>query len=124
MQERDLQAAVQAYVEAFDTRDLPRCIDFFAEDATLTWLMGSYRGKQAIEKWHKDRFAANLRIVRLEEVRFQGNAVIIDVIVSSDRLKTWRMDPLSGRATYLFQEGKIKDARFSLRGANPLDGWS
>jgi len=123
MQETDLQAVVQDYLQAYDQRDLARCMDFFAEDAIVHFALGTYRGQQAIEQWHKDRFAADLRVIRVDEVRTQGDTVIVDAVATSKVAKTWRFDSVAGTATFVFQQGKIKEVKFGLRTTMPLEGW-
>lgn len=123
MQDTDLQATIQAYLQAFDLRDLTQCMDFFAEDATIHFGMGTYRGRQAIEEWHKGRFAADLRVIRVDKVRTQGDTVIVDVVAISKVARAWRFDSVAGRVTLLFQEGKVKEAKFGLRTAIPVEGW-
>lgn len=122
MQE-SLQATIQAYLQAFDQRDLAQCMAFFAEDATIDFALGIYRGTQAIESWHKDRFAADMRVLRVDAVRVQGNTVIVDLTATSNVARAWRVNSLAGRATVVFQDGKIKEAKFGLRMALPIEGW-
>lgn len=123
MQETDLQATVHAYLRAFDQRDLPQCMDFFAEDATIDFASGIYQGKQAIEKWHKERFAADLRVVRVDGIRVQGDTVIVEAVATSNRLKAWRIGRLTGTATFVFQQSRIKKAKFGLRTNIPIERW-
>lgn len=123
MQETDLQATIQAYLRAFDQRDLSRCMNFFVENATIDFASGIYRGTQAIEGWHKDRFAADLRVLRVDAIRAQGNTVTVDVVATSNVARAWRVNSVAGRATVVFQDGKIKEARFGLRMALPIEGW-
>lgn len=119
----DPREAVQAYLQLFDQRDLPRCMEFFAEDATISFVTGVYRGRQAIEEWHKDRFAADARVTRVDDVRTQGDAVIVDAVVTSKVARMWRFSAVSGTATFTFQDGKIKGAKFGLRTSIPFEGW-
>ncbi len=119
----DPRDVIGAYLQAFDQRDLPRCMEFFAEDAAINFATGVYRGKQAIEEWHKDRFAAEFQVVRVDDVRAQGDAVMVDAVITSKVVKMWRFKSVSGTATFLFHEGKIKDAKFGLRTTIPFEGW-
>lgn len=120
----DLETLTRGYLEAFEARDLALCLEYFADDAILAWQTGMYRGKQAIEEWHNDRFAADLRLLRREGIRVEGNTVTIDAVATSERLKAWRIGSLGGRVTLLFQDGKIRDTRFTLRVTNPLEHWA
>jgi len=98
-------------------------MSFFANDATIHFAMGTYRGPKAIEDWHKDRFAADLRVLRIDEIRIEGDTVIIDAVATSRVARAWRFNSVAGRVTIVFGQGKIKEARFGLRTALPVEGW-
>jgi len=98
-------------------------MDFFAEDATIDFASGIFQGRQEIEGWHQDRFQADLRVLRVDEIRRQGDTVIVDVVATSQRAKVWRLKSVAGRATVVFEQGKIKTVTFGLRMALPLEGW-
>lgn len=117
------QAVVEAYLEAFRERDLSRCLDFYADDAEIHFMDGVFKGKQAIEEWHRDRFAAELELVKVGKLRTEGGRVTSDVTVTSTRLRAWKIDKLAGKATVLVEQGKIKETRLSPRAYNPLEGW-
>jgi hypothetical protein len=123
MHDVDLQATVEAYLQAYGDRDLPRCLDFFAEDATIRFAMGTYAGLKAIEGWHEDRFAANLRVIRIDEIRTQGNAVTVEMVGTSKVAKLWRVDSVAGTATFVIENGKMTEVTFGLRSRIPLEGW-
>lgn len=111
----DLEAQTRAYLEAFEARDMARCMSFYADDASLSYVQSVFRGKEQIEEWHKARFAADLRIVRLEKLTVEGNTVILAAVVTSKRLKAWRLDSIRGTVTTLFEGSKIKDLKFGMR---------
>jgi len=124
MEEIDLKTIVEAYLQAFDARDMPRCMTFYDEDATLTFGPGSFQGKKAIERWHKDRFAADMRLVKLEEIEVQSNTVIVQGVATSRLLKRLKVGTLSGTATFQLQGDKIKELAFDARiGASTEIGW-
>jgi ketosteroid isomerase-like protein len=123
MPAEDLQEMVRAYLEAFERRDLPRCLEFFADDAAITFALSVYRGKQAIEEWHKDRFSADLRVVRVERIRSHNGAVVVDAVATSKVARAWRFASVSGTVTLVFDGSKIKEAKFGLRTPLPLEGW-
>jgi hypothetical protein len=115
MTERNLEGLVKEYLEAFETRDLSHCLDFYEENATLIFHTGIYRGKPDIETWHKDRFAANLRLVELDEIVVKDETVTVEGTATSDRLRAWKIASLKGIITFLFQENKIKEAKFGAQ---------
>lgn len=123
MNENNLQAVVEDYLRAFDQRDLDRCMSFFADDATIDFASGIYRRKQAIEEWHKKRFAADLRVKHIEKIKVQNGTVIVDAVASSKVAKAWRFDSIAGTMIFSFQQGKIKEVNFALRTSIPLEGW-
>ena len=59
---------VGEYLEAFAARDLARCVALFDPNAVVEFLMSSCTGLDEIAGWHADRFAANLRVLRVERV--------------------------------------------------------
>jgi hypothetical protein len=115
---------IENYLKAFERQELERCMDCFDSDATLEWLMGEYRGKPSIEEWHKDRFAAGLKIVRVDGISVDGDAATVRVTVTSKRLAAWRLPSLGGIVTVQFQGGKIIDTRFAAKSINPQQNWS
>lgn len=123
MEQTDPRGMVQAYLQAFDQRDLSRCMEFFADDATINFATGVFRGRQAIQEWHGDRFAADLRVIRIDDVRREGDAVMVDAVVTSKVVKAWRFKSVSGTATLTFRDGKICEAKFGLRSMFPFEGW-
>lgn len=123
MAEIDLEAEVRSYLQAVEEHDLERCMELYTDDPTIRFMTGTYQGKQAATDFHKDRFKANARVTRTDNISVQGDQVVIDAVVTSDRLKAWRINTLKGKGTFQFEDGKIKEARFALTGANALEGW-
>lgn len=123
MPDADLRALVEAYLKAFEQRDLARCLECFADDATIDFAIGVYRGKRAIEEWHKDRFAADLRVTRIDDIRTLSDSVVVDAVATSKVARSWGIGSVAGTATFVFQDGKIKEATFGLRMAIPIEGW-
>jgi len=123
MEEHDLEGMIRAYLQAFEARELSRCLAFFSEDAAIqiedSLYHSRHRGRQAIEEWHKERFMADMRIVEVEELKIGENEVVVDGVISSKTLKAWNIDRLNGTVTFLFQLGKIKEAKFALGMHNP-----
>jgi ketosteroid isomerase-like protein len=119
----DLPALINAYLQAARDRDMAGCMAFFADDAKLVFMSGEFEGKPAIEQWHKERFDADLQFVRIDAVKAKGDVVTVDGVVTSKRLKAWKIGSIGGRATFRLQEGKIKETTFGMRLHNPLEGW-
>ena len=117
----DLKALAQAYLDAFDAQDLERCMGFFSDDATVDFNMTVYTGRQAITDWHKDRFAANLKLVRLNNISVNGDTVVVDAVASSKRLAAWKVKSISGRVTMRFADGKITSGKLAARMSNPIN---
>jgi ketosteroid isomerase-like protein len=117
----DLRALAETYLEAFHARDLDRCLEFFTDDSTVDFNMTMYTGRQAITDWHKDRFAADLKMVKRNSISVDGDTVTIDGAISSKRLSAWRVKALSGRVTIRFENGKIKNGKLSPRMTNPFN---
>jgi ketosteroid isomerase-like protein len=115
---------IENYLKAFERGELERCMECFAADATLEWLMGEYRGKQSIEEWHKDRFEAGLKILRVDGMTIAGDVATVRLTVTSKRLAAWRMPSLGGIVTVQFKEGKIRGTQFAAKSINPQQNWS
>jgi len=119
--EADLKALAEAYLDAFHKRDLERCVDFFSDDATIDFNMTAYNGRQAIVDWHKDRFEADLKMLRLNNITVKGDTVVVDGVATSKRLVAWKAKSIAGRVTMRFADGKIKSGKLSARMTNPLN---
>jgi hypothetical protein len=115
---------IENYLKAFERGELERCMECFAAYATLEWLMGEYRGKQSIEEWHKDRFDAGLKILRVDGMTIAGDVATVRLTVTSKRLAAWRMPSLGGIVTVQFKEGKIRGTQFAAKSINPQQNWS
>jgi hypothetical protein len=111
----DPQTAVRDYLRAFEARDLGRCTAFYADDAVVQFQLSRYGGRAAIASWHRERFDANLQVLRVEEVIVEDGAVIVDAVVASDRLRKWKFDSLSVRLTLEFQDGRIRELKCDIR---------
>ena len=123
MVEIDLQAAAEAYLQAFGERDLEKCMGFYSDDATIHFHVGVFQGREAIEEWHRERFDADLRLLSLEKITVEEGAVNIDAVATSTRLRAWKINRLAGKVGLVFEEGKIKEARLSARVYNPFERW-
>jgi hypothetical protein len=116
----EVEAAARAYLDAFEKRDLGRCMEFYRDDATLLFQSAAYRGRAAIEGWHRERFGADLRLTRLERLTVNGAQVVIDATAVSNRLKAWKIASIGGRVTLTFEDGRIREAKLTAR-MGPLD---
>lgn len=123
-QEADIQEMMKAYLEAFEARDLERCMEYFDPEATLDWQIGVYQGASSIEQWHKDRFGADLKITQVEGIQVTGQRVAMNLVVTSKRLKAWRLKRLKGHVDVEVEDGKIKKMKFSAKTINPQQNWT
>lgn len=119
----DPKSIVEGYIEAFDRRDRDRCMGFFSDSSKIDFALGVYRGRQEIERWHDDRFGADLRLVRVEEIRTSGNVVTVDAVATSKIARAWKVSSVAGRVTFVVEDGKIVESKFRLRSNIPLEGW-
>ncbi|HXM42281.1 MAG TPA: nuclear transport factor 2 family protein [Bryobacteraceae bacterium] len=119
--EAELKALAEAYLDAFHKRDLERCVEFFSDDAAIDFNMTAYKGRQAIIDWHKDRFEADLKMLRLNNISVKGDTVTVDGVATSKRLVAWKAKSIAGRVTMRFADGKIKSGKLSARMTNPLN---
>ena len=117
----DLESVARDYFAALEARDHAKCMDFYAEDASIKFQSGIYNGRNEIEGWHKDRFGVNLRVLELESIEVYGGVVVIDVVIASDRLAAWKISRLPARITFDFENGLIKHGDFAPRMINPVN---
>jgi hypothetical protein len=110
---------VRAYLDAFAARDLPGCLERYAPTATIHFAGGVYRGPEAIEDWHRERFKADLRLVHLEDIRDEGELVVVEATATSRRLQLFKIDSLAGLVTFRLDDNLIVEAEFGLRMNNP-----
>jgi len=81
-------------------------------------------GRSQIEQWHRDRFAAGGRILRIEAIKASADGTVtVDGVITSKKLRRWKIDSLSARGTFHLRDGKIVDAKFGMRPFNPLQVW-
>src|SRR5579863_3792876 len=117
----DLKALAQGYLDAFHARDLDRCLDFFRDDASIDFNKTLYTGRKAITDWHKDRFEADLKLIKTNSITADGDTVVVEGAVTSKRLAAWRVKALSGRVTMRFVDGKIQAGKLAPRMTNPFN---
>jgi len=124
-QETDPRTVAEAYLQAFDGKDLARCLDFYDADATLFFGPGGvFRGKTSIEQWHKDRFAADFRLLSVGEIEVNGDTVTIQGVATSRKLRAFKINTLGGKGTFVIRAGKIAKAQFEGRlGASTSIEW-
>ena len=115
----DHEMIVRSYLEAFEARDLGRCLEFFAEDATIGFHLSAFRGARGVADWHRDRFEADARVVRIERMTIEGDRAVVDAVATSRTLRAWKIGGLKGRIEIFFAQGRIVRAQLSLRGSNP-----
>ena len=118
-----LQTLVEEYLTALREQQLEKCLSMFTDDATIEFQSGVFKGPQAIEEWHRDRFAAGFQILAVERMTVEGNSVTIEAAIASARLRSWKINKLSGQATLSIENGRIKEARLAPKMYNPFKGW-
>ena len=105
---------VEEFVDAFEARDLDRCLCFFTDDACVHFLGDDHAGKEALRSWLQERFDANLRIVKLRGIDVDGNRAILRGELDSDRIRAWPASSISGIMTIEFEGDLFKDIEFGL----------
>lgn len=95
--------------------NLVRCPECFSEPALVEFGPSLYRDRAALEKWHKERWTNNMRLLQIHPVDITDDAVTVEGVVISDRLKFWKLTTLSVDARFKFSGEKIVEARYGLR---------
>jgi hypothetical protein len=119
----DAKALIEAYLEAFAACDVPRSMAFYADDAVLKFVSGVYNTRAAIEDWHKERFALDVKVLRIDSITVKDDTVKVDLMVASKRLQFYRISSLAARATIRLKNGLIGDVHFGPRFTDPFEGW-
>ena len=119
MTAEDHAPLVRSYLAAFEARDLARCLEFFAADATIGFHVSAFRGARGVADWHRARFEADARVVRIDRMTIEGERAVVDVVATSRTLRAWKIGDLKGRVELFFAQGRIVRALLSLRGSNP-----
>ena len=105
---------VQGYLDAFCQKDLEKCLGFYLIGAEMSFGPVHLRGNEDLTRWHKARFDANASVVHVEAVSADGDVVKVEGKMTSNRLKTWRIQTISGVAEFTLHQGKISEARFRM----------
>ena len=114
-----LEDIVREYLQAFEARDLQKCLSFYTDDATVRFQNSVYNGSDGIRDWHNERFDADLRMVRVDNISTSGDVVVIDGVATSKRLRAWKISSISGTMTAHFTSCKIRELEFGVR----MDFW-
>jgi hypothetical protein len=114
----DLESLTRGYMAAFEERDVEKCLTFFANDAIVNFQDVEYQGRDALRDWHAERFAANLRLSKIENVRVKGETVTVDAVASSDRLAAWKIKSLKSRIEAKFSGELIEEVKLTARMTN------
>ncbi len=109
-----IEAAARSYLKAFEERRLEDCMKFFTDESKVEF-MGEFHGLRDIEQWHKARFAADLKLIRLDRVEVQGSVAIVEGIASSARLRAWKVKSINGKVTATFEGPSIKVLTFNVK---------
>ncbi len=115
MEQAEPQAVIESYMEAFEAKDLPRCLAFFDDEAEVEFMFSNYRGKQAIEEWHQERFDAGIQVSSFEVVEAEEDTVVVHLDGTSRRLQMFKIPSLKGTGTFRIERGQIQEARFAAR---------
>ncbi len=110
----DLEQTVRSYLEAFQAQDVERCLGFFADEATVKFLQRTYQGAENLEAWHRERFDANLRVLKIEGVNPTPEGVDVDIIATSKVLQSWGMPELGSRVRFVFADDRISELTFQM----------
>lgn len=110
---RDLTETSKRFRSAYEARDVERMMELFADDAELTWAVGTFRGKDAIRKV----FEWDVRLSPTAAVHDAGIGVVAtDHAVVSERVVDLTADgvPYHERAVSVMEvdeAGRIRSLR-------------
>ena len=122
-QRATIEALVQDYLTALRERQVEKCVELFADDGTIEFQGGVFKGRQAREEWHRDRFAASFEILEVERVGVDADTATVEAVITSARLRSWKINKLSGKAKLTIEDGRIRCASLAPKMYNPFEGW-
>jgi uncharacterized protein (TIGR02246 family) len=117
------EAIVQDYLAALNEHQLEKCLAFYADDGTIEFQSGIFKGPAAIADWHRERFAAGFQVLDVDRVTVTDDTVVVEAAIASARLRSWKINRLSGKATVVFDGHRIKEVRLAPKMYNPFEGW-
>jgi len=117
------EAIVQDYLTALNEHQLEKCLAFYAEDGTIEFQSGIFKGPDAIAEWHRERFAAGFQVLDVDRMTVNDDTVVVEAAIASARLRSWKINRLSGKATVVFDGDRIKEVRMAPKMYNPFEGW-
>lgn len=113
--DHNLEAILRNLLDAFEERDLERCMVSLTDDAQIAWLDRTYNGSAEIKQWLDERFSAGLRIVDVNRLTTEDESATLDFVAASDRLRKMGLQTIKARAKVNFQGDKVSKAKFGLR---------
>jgi hypothetical protein len=119
----DLEMRIRDFLGAVQDQDLERCMEFYADDASVSMLHATHTGRESIEEWHRERIAAGLEIVKINQVKVKRDTAVVDAVITSKRLRSLRIPSLRGTGTFKTEDGLIKQVSFKPKMYNPLEAW-
>lgn len=103
---------IEAYLNAFRNRDIDSCVEFFEDNAVLTFQGRHYRGRNAIRQWHQDRLDSGVELVDIRTVSTVDDSIVVDGIVSARILVPWKVK-IHGQLIVEFGESRIQTLQFA-----------
>src|SRR5438046_1571608 len=85
------KTVMENYLQAMHEHDVERCLELVDHEATIAFMNNHYHGRPAIEGWHRDRFAAEAEIVKVDSMKVKGDTVQVDVQATSKKLQQWKI---------------------------------
>src|SRR5262245_11218890 len=111
----DPMTVIHEYFAAFEERNLERCLEFYGDGASVHFQFGDYDGRDAIASWHRERFAADLRVTHVDDMVVDGDTVNVAAVVASARLRSWKLEHLGVTRSFTFDAGRIRNLVCSMR---------
>lgn len=109
------ETVVRQYLDAFTQHDLTRAMSFFTEQSTVVAREGTHTGLAAIEQWHRDRFAGEVRVLEVKSVKAEPQGALAELVVTSAKLAETRLRSVSAKMTYEIDNGVIKHTELEFK---------
>jgi hypothetical protein len=115
MESVELESRLKEYLAAFEARDLEKCMTFYTKNATVKFQNSTYSGPEGIRDWHRERFDADLRLLRVDDVAIGKDTITLEGVATSKRLRAWKLESVNGAMTVRFNGDKFEELSFGVK---------
>lgn len=110
----NLQAMVDTFLAAQNEHDIDAITNCFTEDATVTLMVETLKGKAAIREWQENLAADHFHIELGRPMEGDGDRITFVAKVEQERFKALGLAHLDGECEVVIRDGKVGRYTFKL----------